>query len=155
MTSHMFSLFKGPATIDQVIPLPPSPPGTTNIGAGRPSPRVVLGTTVKLFCPVTGINTPVTVWFRGSDGPVMVMEPRVTISSILLGGVNTVVLMIRNVSRDDLGLYECRTSNLAGRDVQTVTLQGVYACLHVWLCKTLHVSSFVYNCMIMTRSNYK
>ena len=107
------------------IPFPTPPPGETTVSTGRPSNTTVEnGTSVTIYCPSSGINTPGIQWFR--DGIMIASGGRFTITRpLLVGAVITSALRIDDFQpATDSGTYTCTSTNIVGMAVGGTTLLG-------------------------------
>jgi len=103
---------------------PTAPPGEVGISTGDPDVDMTIdtGTTVTIYCPVTGYNIPTIEWFK--DGVMFTDDGRITISSIDLPGADvTSVVTIDDFQPSDAGVYRCSGTNVVGMDFGEVTLQ--------------------------------
>ena len=96
------------------IPIPTPPPGEISVTTGVPTvTNVDTGTTVTVYCPSSGIDTPTIVWSK--DGSSITSGGRFTISTTQLGSEPvTSVLEIDNFQLGDVGTYTCASTNRAG-----------------------------------------
>ena len=96
------------------IPIPTAPPGGTTVSTGMPAVTpITTGSSVTIYCPSSGIDTPTIVWFK--DGTMVTSGGRFTISTTMLGTEPiTSVLMIDNFQAGDEGTYSCSSTNRAG-----------------------------------------
>lgn len=92
------------------------------VSAGQPSnTNIDTGTTVTIYCPSSGVDTPSIVWLR--DGVPVTSSGRFTISmTTLAGAVVTGVLIIDNFQPADAGTYHCTATNLVDSANGEVTL---------------------------------
>ena len=96
------------------IPIPTAPPGEISLTTGVPSvTNVDTGTSVTIYCPSSGIDTPSIVWSK--DGSSITYDSRFTISTTQIGSEPvTSVLKIDNFQSGDVGTYTCTSTNRAG-----------------------------------------
>ena len=111
----------------QILPIsfPTPPPGETTVSTGQPSNTTVeTGTAVTIYCPSSGIDTPVIQWFR--DGVMVMPGGRLSIfSPRLRGAIVTSALRIDDFQPDtDSGTYTCRSTNIVGLANMGTTLMG-------------------------------
>ena len=111
----------------QILPIdfPTPPPGETTVSTGQPSNTTVeTGTSVTIFCPSSGIDTPDIQWFR--NGAMVVDGGRFRITTpILPGAVITSALRIDDFQpATDSGTYTCRSTNIVGLADGGTTLLG-------------------------------
>ena len=87
---------------------------------------VTTGSSVTIYCPSSGIDTPGIEWFR--NGMMVVAGGRFTISTTTLpGAVITSVLTIDDFQpSSDAGTYTCSSTNIVGSDDGSTTLLGGY-----------------------------
>ena len=108
-----------------VVPVtaPPPPPGVVGVSTGDPVDMTInTGTTVTIYCPVTGADTPTIQWFK--DGVMLTASGRFTISATTLPGADiTSVVTIDDFQPSDAGAYRCTGTNAVGMDFGEVTLQ--------------------------------
>ncbi|KAI8779431.1 hemicentin-1, partial [Biomphalaria glabrata] len=71
-------------------------------------PRVILGHTISINCPVSGIPFPTISWLK--DGKELVKGTKVQILS------NGLLLRISDAQEEDAGTYSCVAENTAGKD---------------------------------------
>lgn len=97
-----------------------------NIGAGRPDEpvRVTENTTVRLFCPFTGLDQPTTRWVRvnrvdRTTTDVVAMPPDI----LLMTEDNNIILVINEFDEEFEGTFRCVTDNNAGDDEGDVVLR--------------------------------
>ena len=104
------------------IPIPTGPPGVTTVSTGIPSVTPIsTGSSVTIYCPSNGIDTPTIVWFK--DGTMITSGGRFTISTTMLGTEPiTSVLMIDNFQTGDEGTYSCSSTNRLGSATGTTVL---------------------------------
>ena len=97
------------------IPIPTAPPGEISLTTGVPSvTNVDTGTSVTVYCPSSGIDTPSIVWSK--DGSSITSGGRFTISTTQIGSEPvTSVLEIDNFQPGDVGTYTCTSSNRVGK----------------------------------------
>lgn len=114
-------LLAGPPRI-LPISIPTSLPGEMTASAGLSgNASVDIGTSVTIYCPASGVDTPSILWFR--DGVPITSNDRFTISmATLTGAVVTSVLRISNFRPADAGTYQCTATNLVDSANGEVTL---------------------------------
>ena len=95
-------------------PIPTAPPGEIALTTGVPSvTHVDTSTSVTIYCPSSGIDTPTIVWSK--DGSSITSGGQFTISTTQLGSEPvTGVLEIDNFQPGDVGTYTCTSTNRAG-----------------------------------------
>ena len=93
------------------IPIPTASPGGTTVSTGVPSVTPIdTNSSVTVYCPSSGIDTPIIIWFK--DGTEITSGGRFTINSTILGTeAITSVLMIDNFQPEDVGTYSCESIN--------------------------------------------
>ena len=100
----------------QILPIaiPTAPPGEISLTTGVPSvTNVDAGTSVTIYCPSSGIDTPSIVWSK--DGSSITSGGRFTISATQIGSEPvTSVLEIDNFQPGDVGTYTCTSTNRVG-----------------------------------------
>ena len=114
-------LFVGPPQILSIsVPTPPL--GEMTASTGQPTEiRIQPGTSVTIYCPASGVDTPSIVWFR--DSVLVTSNDRFTISTTtLLGAVTTGVLRIDKFRPTDAGTYQCIATNFVDSANGEVTL---------------------------------
>ena len=96
------------------IPIPTAPPGEISLTTGVPTvTNVDTGTSITIYCPSSGIDTPSIVWSK--DGSSITSGGRFTISTTQIGSEPvTSVLEIDNFQPGDVGTYTCTSTNRAG-----------------------------------------
>ena len=106
------------------IPFPTPPPGDPDIAVSTGQPMnatITTGSSVTIYCPSSGIDTPGIEWFR--NGVMVVAGGRFTISTTTLpGAVITSVLTIDDFQPTDAGTYTCSAINVVGSDDGSTTL---------------------------------
>ena len=104
------------------ISFPTPPPGEMTASTGQPTDiSIKAGTSVTIYCPSSGVDTPSIVWFR--DGVLVTSNDRLTISTTtLLGAVTTSVLRIDKFRPIDAGTYQCTATNFVDSANGEVTL---------------------------------
>ena len=95
------------------------------INTGNPHPDDIPidpGTTVTIYCPVTGYQIPIIQWFK--DGVMFTAGGRITISTVNIRDADvTSVVTIDDFQLSDAGVYRCIGTNVVGMDFGEVTLQ--------------------------------
>lgn len=104
------------------IPIPTAPPGEISLTTGVPSvTNVDTGTSITIYCPSSGIDTPSIVWSK--DGSLITSGGRFTISTTQIGSEPvTSVLEIDNFQPGDIGTYTCASTNRAGETTGSIEL---------------------------------
>lgn len=108
----------------QILPIdiPTPPPDITVVSTGQPSvTSIVTGSNVNIYCPSSGVDRPVIVWFK--DGTTITSGGRISITTTTLPDTAiTGVLSINDFQPGDIGTYSCRSNNIAGVAVGETTL---------------------------------
>ena len=82
---------------------------------------ITTGSSVTIYCPSSGIDTPSIEWFR--NGMMVVAGGRFTVSTTRLpGAVITSVLTIDDFQPTDAGTYTCSSTNIVGSNDGSTTL---------------------------------
>ena len=123
----------------QVVPIdfPTPPPDEVGVSTGMPDDMMTVdtGTTVTIYCPLTGANIPSVMWFK--DNVMFTAGGRISISTTTLPGADiTSVVTITDFQPKDAGVYRCTGNNVVGVDSGQVTLQQGYSitCIKVASC---------------------
>ena len=119
------------------VPIPTPPPGVVGISTGDPPDDTPIdpGTTVTIYCPVTGYQIPTIQWFK--DGVMFTAGGRITISTANVPDADvTSVVTIDDFQPSDAGVYRCTGTNVVGMDFGEVTLQQRQSiiCVQLFLC---------------------
>ncbi|KAH9500753.1 Hemicentin-1, partial [Bulinus truncatus] len=83
-------------------------PPVIDRSAVEAKPRVILGHTISINCPVSGIPFPNITWVK--DGKEVTKSSKVQILS------NGLLLRINDAEEGDAGIYSCVAENVAGKD---------------------------------------
>lgn len=104
--------------------IPPSTPDTTRVSVTGDSVSITVGQTAEIYCPISGIDTPTTMWLRVVNNiPVPVADlnlPGVTerLDSTPEGDV--LVLVFDSFESAQAATYICQTTNIAGDDSSSI-----------------------------------
>ena len=140
---YCITLSPDPPVINTVVSLGPPVANVVRVGVGRGNRVVNAGQPVLVYCPATGIPTPMPTLARRVGGSLVPVDPsRVTTTD--LSGIPALLYSIFSFASSDVGEYVCTAETIAGSDTESVRLDlsGEECSVKLYSrCNAFHFSS--------------